>query len=72
MDRALICRGVDWKILPWEMDDLDVSEVRIPLTLLRVYDIFQKYAKDLDNLTEQEAEVIGSIERLREILDSEE
>ena len=54
------------------MDDLDVAEVKVPLTLLRVYDIFQKYGRDIESVTAQEAEVIGSIENLREILDGEE
>jgi hypothetical protein len=54
------------------MDDLDIAEVKIPLTLMRIYDTFRKYSGDIDSLTESEAEMIGSIEKLREILDGEE
>lgn len=55
-----------WMIYPWQMDDLDVSKVRVPLTLIGLYELFQSYGDDVENIqNESQADVIAAIERLR-------
>jgi hypothetical protein len=47
------------------MDELDVGEAKLPLTLLTIHDIFEKYSRDINSITESEAEVVNQIEQLR-------
>jgi hypothetical protein len=56
---------VNW----WELEDLDVTAVRMPLLLLNIYELFRLYGQDLDNIkTEEQADMIAAIEKLRSLL----
>jgi len=71
VERALICRAYNWQVLPWEMDELDVAEVRVPLAVVKVYDTFKHYAADIESLTPEEVEIVGNIERLRQAVEDD-
>ncbi len=67
-ERALVSRAYDFRILPFEMDELDVHAVRAPLRLLFLHDAYLKKGKDLKLLSPEEVETIGELERLKDAL----
>jgi len=54
------------------MDELDVADVKIPLTLLNVRDVFKKFVVKMDSLSPSEANLVAHIETLRGIMDGTE
>lgn len=64
-DLSTYGQQVNW----WELEDLDVTAVRMPLLLLNIYELFRLYGQDLDNIkTEEQADMIAAIEKLRSLL----
>jgi len=63
----LLCRAVDWNILPHEIREEEALELEKALAALTVYDAFRQYATDLEGLTKSQARIIQMIERLRDV-----
>lgn len=66
MERALICERLDWQVMPWELDDLELREVRGSLYEMYIYRTFQTYAKDMTKLDEAALELVAWVEGMRE------
>lgn len=64
-----MCQKYGWRILPWEMDDLDVNDVEAPWLLRTIAEVMHKAGTDLKSLDEQEQEVVAAIFRLRDRLE---
>jgi hypothetical protein len=64
LERALLCERVGWRILPHEMDDLPL-ELSRALHELATFRAYQQYARDLEKLTAEEAEIVGLVEKIR-------
>jgi len=65
LERALICERLNWRILPWEIDDLELEKVRTPLYLLNVYRLFSAYGKDINAVSEDSADLVAMVEKMR-------
>lgn len=69
MERALLCERTNWAIKPWELEEVDVDELREGLMLLHVYRAYQQYGRDLEKMTEEQAETVGWVESLKSLRD---
>lgn len=67
LERALICERLKWRILPHELDEVDVEALRGPLEELVAYRTAQKYARDLDSMSDEELEFMAWIEQMRRL-----
>ncbi|MBN1535186.1 MAG: hypothetical protein JW908_00535 [Anaerolineales bacterium] len=66
----MICERLGWRIMPWEMDDLDLEKVRTPMYLLDVYRLFSAYGKDIKVVDKDNADLVAWIEKMRQERDT--
>jgi len=69
LEKALLCEEFDWHILPWQLDDIELERIRMPLYLLRIYKAFVKYSTNLDSLNDSDLELVTMIEKWRKELE---
>ena len=67
LERAFICRNLNWKVLPEDLDEKSL-ELKQAQESLIVFESFRQYAVDLKGMTEGQQNVVDSIERFRELL----
>jgi hypothetical protein len=53
-------------VLPWELDEVDLRELRGALYEAYVYRVFAQYGRDMGMLSEEEVELAAWVEELRE------
>ena len=55
-------------MLPGDLDELDLREVKGAVQALFVYDSFRQFSKDMKKVTKEQQAVIDRIEDLRRLL----
>jgi hypothetical protein len=65
IERILLCERLAWRLLPWELDEIDLEALDGALNELWVYKVFAKYAADMKTLSAHEAELVGQVETWR-------
>jgi hypothetical protein len=69
LERALLCERTNWAIKPWDLDEIDVQQLRSALMLVHVYRAYQQYGRDLEKMTPDQAETVGWVESLKSLKD---
>ncbi len=76
LERAITAKqlsGYGWAVTPWEMEEMDIRDLKLPLALLGIHSTFQDYGGNLDNIkSEGQADMIMAIERMRAIIEGHE
>lgn len=67
LERALLCERLGWRILPHELDEVELEKLLGPLHELHVYRTFQTYARDMKLLDEEQVELVASVEQMRDL-----
>ena len=67
LERAFVCRNLDWKVLPGDLDEASL-ELKHASESLLVFGAFRQYATDLKGMTEGEQQVVDAIEKMRDVL----
>jgi hypothetical protein len=67
LERAFICRNLNWKLLPHDLDDATL-ELKHATESLFVFEAFRQYATDLERLSEPQQKVIDAVENMRDTL----
>lgn len=65
LERTILSERLNWRILPHEMEEMDPSDIKWPLYLLRVFRAAQVLGTDLERATEEMMEIQQHIEDLR-------
>jgi hypothetical protein len=65
LERALICRALDWRVTPAELDPLGL-ELKHAQIALAVFDAFRTYSTDLKQMTEPQSHIVKAIEDMRD------
>jgi hypothetical protein len=66
LEKALICEQLNWQLMPWELDELDLAKVRLPLQLLYTYHLFKAYGKNIKNVSEGDIDYVSWVEKMRQ------
>ena len=61
-----MCERLSWRILPHELDEVEVARLARPLNELYVYRAFQAYGRDINSLDAGQAELVAWVESMRE------
>ena len=67
LERAFVCQRLNWQLLPDDLDEAGL-ELKHASESLFVFDTFRQYATDLERLTENQQQVIESVEGLRDLI----
>ena len=62
--RIILCSRMNWRLLPWDLDDLDPALLRVPFQEYDVYDTFRQAGIDIEGLDTWQLKVHDSIWRL--------
>jgi len=67
LERALVCRNLDWKKLPQDLDDASL-ELKHASESLFIFEAFRQYATDLEQLSPGQQDLINAVENMRDTL----
>lgn len=67
LERALLCRRLDWKIMPDQLDGMG-TDLKRSLQAVTIFDAFQRYGQDINSLTEDDAGIVAAIDKVRMLI----
>lgn len=66
IEKIELCRRVNWRLMPWELDEMSVASLKAPFLEYDIYEAFVQEGRDLEKLTDWQLETVGRVRKMME------